>query len=59
MYIQYCKLLWPSFNALNRMLSVIFKLKIDWYVNKGQTSSIVNEIKFSDVSIRSPAGQYQ
>ena len=25
------------------MLSVIFKLRIDWYTNKGQTSSTVNE----------------
>ena len=31
------------FNTLNRMLSVIFALRIDWYTNKGQTSSIVNE----------------
>ena len=25
------------------MLSFIFKLRIDWYSNKGQTSSTVNE----------------
>ena len=25
------------------MLSVIFELRIDWYTNKGQTSSTVNE----------------
>ena len=31
------------FNALNRMLSVIFALMIDWYTNKGQTSCTVNE----------------
>ena len=32
-----------DFNALNRMLSVIFELMIDWYTNKGQTSSTVNK----------------
>ena len=31
------------FNALNIMLSIIFKLRIDRYTNKGQTSSTVNE----------------
>ena len=30
-------------NALNRMLTVKFELRIDWYTNKGQTSSTVNE----------------
>ena len=25
------------------MLSVIFELRIDWYTNKGQSSSTVNE----------------
>ena len=39
-----------SFNALNRMLSFIFKLRIDWYSNKGQTSSTVN--KRNVVSLR-------
>ena len=26
-------------NALNRMLTVKFELRIDWYTNKGQISS--------------------
>ena len=43
MYIPYCKFLLLIFNALNRMLSVILELRINWYTNKGQTSSIVNE----------------
>ena len=30
-------------NALNRMLTVKFKLRIDWYTNKGQICSTVNE----------------
>ena len=29
-------------NALNRMLTVKFELRIDWYINKGQISSIAN-----------------
>ena len=40
-------------NALNRMLTVKFKLSIDWYTDKGQISSIVNER--NDVSLRSVA----
>ena len=35
------------------MLSVIFELRIDWYTNKGQTSSTVN--KRNVVSLRSVA----
>ena len=35
------------------MLSVIFELRIDWYTNKGQTSSTVNERNV--VSLRSVA----
>ena len=35
------------------MLSIIFELKIDWYTNKGQTSSTVNERNV--VSLRSVA----
>ena len=27
-------------NALNRMLTVKFELRIDWYTNKGQISSV-------------------
>ena len=30
-------------DALNRMLTVKFELKIDWYTNKGQISSTANE----------------
>ena len=36
-------------NALNRMLTVKFELKIDWYTNKGHTSIIVKER--NDVSL--------
>ena len=35
------------------MLSIIFKLRIDWYTNKGQTSSTVNGRNV--VSLRSVA----
>ena len=42
-------------NALNRMLIVKFELMIDWYTNKGQISSTVNER--NDVSLRSVAQQ--
>ena len=35
------------------MLYVIFELRIDWYTNKGQTSSTVNERNI--VSLRSIA----
>ena len=40
-------------NALNRMLTVKFELRIDWYTNKGQISSTAN--KRNDVSLRSVA----
>ena len=40
-------------NALNRMLTVKFELKIDWYTNKGQISSTTNECNV--VSLRSVA----
>ena len=40
-------------NALNRMLTVKFELRIDWYTNKGQISSTANEL--NDVSLRSVA----
>ena len=53
MYIPYCKFLSLIFNVLNIMLSVIFKLRIDWYTNKGQTTSTVN--KRNVVSLRSIA----
>ena len=40
-------------NALNRMLTVKFELRIDWYTSKGQISSTANEC--NDVSLRSVA----
>ena len=40
-------------NALNRMLTVKFELRIDWYTNKGHISSTTNER--NDVSLRSVA----
>ena len=43
-------------NALNKMLTVKFKLMIDWYTNKGQISSIAN--KRNDVSLRSVAQRH-
>ena len=36
-------------NVLNRMLTVKFELRIDWYANKGQISSTENER--NDVSL--------
>ena len=41
------------------MLVVIFELGIDWYTNKDKCSSIVNNMFYSDIPIRSPAGQYR
>ena len=40
-------------NVLNRMLIIKFKLRIDWYTNKGQISSIMNER--NDASLQSVA----
>ena len=40
-------------NALNRMLTVKFELRINWFTNKGKISSTVNER--NDVSLRSVA----
>ena len=40
-------------NTLNRMLTVKFELRIDWYTNKGQINSTANE--HNDVSLRSVA----
>ena len=36
-------------SALNRMLTVKFELRIDWYTNKGEISSTAN--KQNDVSL--------
>ena len=38
-------------NAINRLLTVKFELRMDWYTNKGQISSTANER--NDVSLRS------
>ena len=40
-------------NAINRILTVKFELKIDWYTNKGQISSTVSER--NDVPLQSVA----
>ena len=40
-------------NALNRMLTIKFEFRIDWYTNKGQIRSIANEC--NDESLRSVA----
>ena len=40
-------------NTLNRILTIKFELRIDWYTNKDQISSITNER--NDVSLRSVA----
>ena len=40
-------------NAFNRMFTVKFELRIDWYTNKGQISNTMNER--NDVSLRSVA----
>ena len=42
-------------NAFNRMLTFKFELRIDWYTNKGQISSTVNER--NDVSLQFVAQQ--
>ena len=56
LYINVYTILYFSMNdlnALNRILTVKFELKIDWYTNKGQISSTANER--NDVSLRSVA----
>ena len=40
-------------NALKRMLTVKFKLRIEWYTNKGQINNTANERNY--VSLRSVA----
>ena len=40
-------------NALNRMLTVKFELRLDWFTNKDQISSTTN--KQNDVSLQSVA----
>ena len=56
LYIDVYTILYFSMNdlnALSRMLTVKFELRIDWYTNKGQIRSIANER--NDVSLRSVA----
>ena len=56
LYIDVYTILYSAMNdlnALNRMLTFKFELGIDWYTNKGQISSTVNER--NDVSLRSEA----
>ena len=56
LYIDVYTLLYFSMNdlnTLNKMLTVKFELRIDWYTNKGQISSTANER--NDVSLRSVA----
>ena len=40
-------------NIFNRMLTVYFALRIDWYTNRGQNSSTANDC--INVSLRSAA----
>ena len=50
----YCTVFfYKEFEALNKMLTVYFVLRIDWYTNKGQISNTAN--KCIDVSLRSTA----
>ena len=54
LYIDVYTILYFSMNDLNTlniMLTVKFELRIYWYNNKGQISSIMNE--HNDVSLRS------
>ena len=58
MYIDVYTILYFSMNdlnALNRMLTIKFELRINWYTNKGQISSTGNE--HNDVSFRTVAKQ--
>ena len=51
MYVLYYIFAVKDLNALNRMLTVYFTLRIDWYTNRGQNSSIAKDC--IDVSLRS------
>ena len=56
LYIDVYTMLYFSMNdlnALNKMLTNKFEIRIDWYTNKGQSSSTAN--KRNDVSLRSVA----
>ena len=54
-YTYYLYFAMNGLNALNRMLTVKFELRIDRYTNKGQISNTANE--YNDVSLRSVAGR--
>ena len=56
-YILYCIFAIKDLNVLNRMLTVYFALRLDWYTNKGQISSTAN--KHIDMSLRSAAQRDQ
>ena len=53
MYVLYYIFAIKDLNALNRMLTVYFALRIDWYTNMDQNSSTANNC--IDVSLRSAA----
>ena len=55
MYVLYYIFAIKDLNALNRMLTVYFALRIDWYINRGQNSNTANDC--IDVSLRSAAQQ--
>ena len=40
------------------MLTPMFELRIDWYTNKGQCSSIKNEMIYSGILIRRSVAQW-
>ena len=53
MYVLYYICAIKDLNALNRMLTVYFALRIDWYTNMGQNSNTANDC--IDVSLQSTA----
>ena len=53
MYVLYYIFAIKDLNALNRMLTFYFALRIDWYTNMGQISSTANDC--IDVSLQSTA----
>ena len=53
MYVLYYIFSIKDLNTLNRMLTVYFALKIDWYTNRGQNSNTANNCIV--VSLRSVA----
>ena len=49
MYVLFYIFSIKDLNALNRMLTFYFALRIDWYTNRGQNSSFAND--YIDVSL--------